>query len=283
MVRIVVTGANGRIGRATCARLRAAGHQVTGFDASGPPGPHHVQVDVADYGQVLDALFGVGDRHDGTDAIVHLASRSAIGLAPDVTVLQENLRIATNVMHGARRGGITTVVFASSLAVLGFPFLEPPPYLPLDDECPKRPNNAYALAKHLEEETAAELARWSPGSRLVGLRFTNVLEPSAYAGFAAHEREPATRRAVLWGYLDVRDAAAAIECALLRAPAGAHNYLIAQRETTMRRTSAELVAEFFPHVPLRGELHNHDALTSIARAERELGFDPRHSWRSGEG
>jgi nucleoside-diphosphate-sugar epimerase len=37
------------------------------------------------------------------------------------------------VLYGAHRG-IRTVVYASSITAMGFPFDEPPPYLPLDEE-----------------------------------------------------------------------------------------------------------------------------------------------------
>ncbi len=47
----------------------------------------------------------------------------------------------------------------------------------------------------------------------------------------------------------------------------------------MTRSNAELVAEVFPDVPLKGDLGVNDTLLSIDRARRVLGFDPQHSWR----
>jgi UDP-glucose 4-epimerase len=48
----------------------------------------------------------------------------------------------------------------------------------------------------------------------------------------------------------------------------------------MSRPNAELMAEVYPDVELRGELGEHDTLLSIEKARRVLGYEPRYSWRS---
>jgi hypothetical protein len=53
-------------------------------------------------------------------------------------------------------------VYASSETVLGLPFDVPPPYIPVDEEYPARPESMYSLVKHLEEQMAIELVRWDP-------------------------------------------------------------------------------------------------------------------------
>ena len=47
----------------------------------------------------------------------------------------------------------------------------------------------------------------------------------------------------------------------------------------MSRPNAELVAEVFPDVPVRGDLGTNETLLSIEKARRLLGYEPRHSWR----
>lgn len=47
----------------------------------------------------------------------------------------------------------------------------------------------------------------------------------------------------------------------------------------MSRPNAELMAEVFPGVEVRGELGVNDSLTSSAKAERLLGWRAQHSWR----
>jgi nucleoside-diphosphate-sugar epimerase len=94
-----------------------------------------------------------------------------------------NIACTHNVFAAARQAGIRNFVWASSETLLGYPFRTPPPYLPVDEEYPARPEVHYALAKHLEEQLAAQLSRWDPQQKMIGLRFSNVMEPSDYASF----------------------------------------------------------------------------------------------------
>ena len=83
----------------------------------------------------------------------------------------------------ARLAGIRNVVWASSETVLGLPFETPPPYVPVDEEYAARPETSYSLAKHLDEQMAAQFARWDPQLKIIGLRFSNVMEPQDYERF----------------------------------------------------------------------------------------------------
>ena len=47
----------------------------------------------------------------------------------------------------------------------------------------------------------------------------------------------------------------------------------------MSRPTAELAAEVFPDVEVRGPLGEHQTLLSIEKARRLLGYEPEHSWR----
>jgi len=62
---------------------------------------------------------------------------------------------------------------------------------------------------------------------------------------------------------------------------GSVNVIIANDDTIMERPSAELLAEVFPGVEVRGRLTGRETLLSNALARRVLGFEPRHSWRRG--
>ena len=66
-MRIALTGSSGKLGTVVARELRAAGHEVIGLDVRGERGPGFVQVELTDYGQVIDALAGVNDQHDGVD------------------------------------------------------------------------------------------------------------------------------------------------------------------------------------------------------------------------
>lgn len=279
-MEIAVTGGSGKLGRTVVRELRAAGHAVVNLDATGERGLGFVRVDLTDFGQTLDAILGVDDQHAGFDAIVHLAAIPAPGILSDAATFHNNIRVTYNVFQAARRAGIRNIVYASSETVLGLPFDVPPPYIPVDEEYPARPESTYSLVKHLEEQLAIELVRWDPALKIVALRFSNVMEPADYAEFPSFDADARKRKWNLWGYIDARDGAQAVRRALEWDATGFERFIIAAADTVMTRPNAELVAEVFPGVPIRGDLGVNDTLLSIAKARRLLGYTPTHSWRS---
>ena len=278
-MRIAVTGGNGKLGRVTVEHLRAGGHEVIVLDRAGPDRWAFTQVEITDYGQVIDAFAGINDRHDGVDAIVHLAAIPAPGILTDAETFHNNVVGAFNVFQAARRLGIRRVVFASSETVLGLPFDTPPPYVPLDEEYDTRPESVYSLGKHLEEELARKFARWDSQLSITALRFSNVMVEADYAEFPTFDADARLRKWNLWGYIDARDGAEAIRLALESGHLGYDAFNIFAADTVMSRPNAELMAEVFPGVEVRGELGVNDSLTSTAKARRILGWEAKHSWR----
>ncbi|MFI7282464.1 NAD-dependent epimerase/dehydratase family protein [Micromonospora chersina] len=283
--RVVVTGAAGKLGRAVVAHLRAVGVDVLAVDRAGGRDPRDVDgefllVDLTDYGQVVEAFTGGADEHaGGVAAVVHLAAVPAPGLLPNAVTFANNSAATYNVFAAARAAGIKRVVWASSETVLGLPFDTPPPYAPVDEEYAPRPESTYSLNKALEEEMARHFCRWDPELVMVGLRFSNVMDVEDYAAFPSFQADPRLRRWNLWGYIDARDGAQAVERALAHDRPGADVFVIANADTVMNRSSAELMAEVYPGVEVRGELGEHETLLSIDKARRVLGYEPRHSWR----
>lgn len=278
-MRIALTGSSGKLGTVVARELRASGHDVIGLDIAGERGSGFVQVDLTDYGQVVDALTAVGDRHDGFDAVVHLGAIPAPGIRSDVATFHNNMTATFNVFWAAVRLGIRRIVYASSETVLGLPFDVPPPYIPVDEDYAPRPESVYSLVKTLEERLAVELVRWHPDLSITALRFSNVMVPDDYAAFPSFDADARLRKWNLWSYIDARDGAQAVERALEVAPPGFDQFIIAAADSVMSRPNAELVAEVFPDVPIAREFGAHETLLSIDKARRLLGYDPRHSWR----
>jgi nucleoside-diphosphate-sugar epimerase len=286
-VHIAVTGGSGKLGRVVVADLADHGHTVVNLDRDPPPpGPDgrppgsFLRTDLADHGQVLEALLGVDEHHrHGVDAVVHLGAVPAPGLATDATTFRNNILSTYSVFAAARAAGIHNVVWASSETVLGLPFDEPPPYAPVDEDYHPRPNSSYSLSKALGEEMAVQFCRWDPQTKIIGLRFSNVMYPEEYRRFPGFDADPHARRWNLWGYIDARDGAQAVRKALELDATGADVFVIANADTVMSRSSAALMAEVYPGVEVRGELGEHETLLSIAKARRVLGYSPEHSWR----
>jgi nucleoside-diphosphate-sugar epimerase len=281
MTRVAVTGGSGKLGRAVVADLLAHSYEVVNLDSAGPreqPSPF-IRIDLTDYGSVLDALTTNDALAGPVDAVVHLAAIPAPGLTSNAATFANNAPATYNVFAAARAAGITNVVWASSETVLGLPFDVPPPYLPVDEEYPARPESTYSLVKHLEEQMAAQFCRWNPELKMVGLRFSNVMDPEDYAAFPGFDADPRTRIWNLWGYIDARDGAQAVRRALEFEGKGVEVFVIANADTVMSRSSASLAAEYFPDVPVTRPLGEHETLLGIDKARRILGYEPEHSWR----
>ncbi len=284
--RVAVTGSTGKLGRTVVAHLADRGYDVLALDRDRPETPvtPFVAVDLTDYGQVFEAFSGGVDEHStAVEAVVHLAAIPAPGLTTNAATFANNAVASYNVFAAARALQIRTVVWASSETVLGLPFDTPPPYAPVDEEYDPRPESTYSLNKALEEEMAKHFCRWDPDLTMVGLRFSNVMDPEDYAAFPSFDEDPALRRWNLWGYIDARDGAQAVRLGLERKAPGVEVFIIANADTVMSRSSSDLMAEVFPDVEVRKALDEHETLLSIAKARRLLGYEPAHSWRDHAG
>ncbi|GHG60122.1 UDP-glucose 4-epimerase [Sinomonas cellulolyticus] len=278
-MEIALTGGSGKLGRVVLGHLREAGHTVWNLDIVGERDEGFIRTDLTDYGQIGDALAGVDDRYEGLDAVVHLGAVPAPGLRPDSETFRNNMLATYSVFQGARRARIKRIVYASSETVLGLPFDTPPPYMPVDEEYPARPESTYSLVKHLEEQMAIQLCRRDPELSISALRFSNVMVPEDYAEFPSFDADARLRKWNLWGYVDARDGAQAVEKALETARPGFEAYIIAAADTVMSRSSSSLAVEVFPGVEVRRTLGEHETLLGIDKARRLLGYEPRHSWR----
>jgi nucleoside-diphosphate-sugar epimerase len=283
--RVLVTGGAGKLGRACVADLLAHNYDVFVVDTVPVKNVPCIIADLADFGQTLDALSSVGKEiHAGVapqafDAIVHLAAFPTPRQYPDAHLFQNNIMGTYNIFEAARRLGIHNVIWASSETTLGEPFDERAPYAPVDEDYPLRAKSAYALAKVLMEDMARQFCYQTPDMKLVGLRFSNVMEPADYAKFPAYNDDPEERKWNMWAYIDARDGSQAIRKAIEWQATGMHPFIIANADTVMTTPSAELMAKTFPGVEVRKELGEYETLLSIEKARRVLGYEPEFSWR----
>lgn len=280
-MRIIVTGGSGKLGLETCRQLVARGHEVINLDQNRPAETlcRFMHVDFTDYGQVLECLAPVNRVWSEVDAVAHLAAIPGPSQAPGAMLFHNNTLSSFNVFWAAKSVGITNIVWASSETMTGIPFLTPPPYLPIDEDAPRRPESSYALSKLLDEVMAEEFCRWNPGLKMIGLRLSFVKHPAEYPAFAQLQDDARRQSWNLWSYIDVRDGAQAVVRALERDTKGLEIYLIAAADTVMERPTADLVAECFPGAAIRGALERHQSLLSTARAQQVLGWKPQHTWR----
>jgi nucleoside-diphosphate-sugar epimerase len=273
-MRIVVTGGTGKAGRWVVRALRERGDEVLNIDTRHDGSPHGqcLVADLSDPGQALEALAS-------TEAVVHLASIPAPGIRSPSETFRTNVMSTWNVFSAAELHGIRRVVWASSETVLGLPFdPTPPAFAPIDESHPPRPESSYALSKLLGEAMADQAARRT-GMAFVGLRISNIMEPQDYAAFPGYWDDARLRAWNLWGYVDVRDVAAAVVLGLEARVDGAVECIVAAADTVMTRPSAELMAEVYPSVPLTRPVSGNETLLAIDRARSVLGYAPAYTWR----
>jgi nucleoside-diphosphate-sugar epimerase len=278
---IVVTGGSGKAGRACIQDLLAHHYEVASVDLVRPADPNLTfsRVDLTDFGQTVAALSGIDERVRNVTAVVHLAAIPAPGLATNAVTFATNTISTYNVFEAARQLGIKNVVWASSETVLGLPFETPPPYVPIDEEYPGRPESAYSLSKLVGEEIANQFCRWDPELKIIGLRFSNIMEPEDYTRFPGFQDDARKRKWNCWGYIDARDAAQAIRLALESKIKGAEVFIIANADSVMERDNQGLLKEVFPDVPHKRSFGPNETLLAIEKARAVLGYKPSHSWR----
>jgi nucleoside-diphosphate-sugar epimerase len=272
-MRIVVTGGSGKAGKWVVGDLRGRGHDVLNVDVVHDGSADHLCIvaDLTDLGQARDVV-------DGAEALVHLAAIPAPEIRPTGETFRNNALSTYNVFQAAEGAGVRRVVWASSETVLGLPFDRPPDFAPIDESITPRPESSYSLSKLTGETMAEQFARRT-GVAHVGLRISNIMEPTDYARFPSWQSDPAIRKWNLWGYVDVRDVAQAIRRGLEADLDGAPICIVAAADTCMERPSADLMREVFPSVPLRRPLEGRETLLSIDRARSLLGFEPEHRWQ----
>ena len=279
MSRVVVTGGAGKAGRAVVRDLLEHGYDVVSVDLVRDPTLTERQqlvADLTDYGEAVDAL-------KGADAVVHLAAIPAPGLKPDELTFRVNTTSTYNVFAAAQLLGLRRVVWASSETTLGLPFeRELPRYAPIDEEHPLLRNRATRSRRSSPRRWRGSSAAGT-GSRTSAFASRTSWSRTTTSAFPGSGRTRQLRRWNLWGYVDARDVAQSCRLALDADLSGAEAFIVAAADTVMNRPSADLMAEAYPDVELRGGVGEFGTLLSIEKARRLLGYEPAFSWRDAIG
>ena len=213
MMRILLTGGAGFIGRHVQRELLRRGHEVRVLDSLRPDVHKNGKI-----GAMEGAELIVGDVRDaavvdrtllGVEAVLHLAAK--VGLGVDVGDLPDyassNDAGTAELLAGMARAGVERLTLASSMVVYGEGYALCPEHGPVrpaprvetelargnfeplcpmcncplntklvDEETPLDPRNAYASSKVAQEFYASNWARVTGGS-VAALRYHNVYGP----------------------------------------------------------------------------------------------------------
>ena len=281
MKKILVTGGSGKAGKATINKLLEKNYDVFNVDLQDKQEldvPFSC-VNLENFGETVEAITQIDDRINGIDAIVHQAAIPAPGLYPNHKTFRVNMLSTYNVFQCAEIMKINNIVWASSETVLGLPFDTYPPYVPVDEDYPPRPESSYSLSKVMGEELARQYCRRNKDMKIFGLRYSNIMEEKDYESFRDFQEDPYIRKWNFWGYIDSRDVGQACLLALESDLKGADNFIIAADDTVMNKTNKELLDVVFPNIKIKGEISDHQTLLNNSKAKKILGFQPKYSWR----
>lgn len=286
-MRVLVTGALGKVGRAAVAELTGAGHEVRRTDL-GRPTYERAAEDDAPYvrGELTDA--GVAFQLvRGMDAVVHCAAIPEPTQDVAHVVFGNNLLAAFNVIEACVRSGVSRLVNLSSETVPGMIFAErplEPAYFPIDEQHPVRPQDPYALAKHFGEQLCdAAVAR--SDLRCISIRPTWVQDETSYArnlGPMIRAARQGTPESTFngWSYIDAYDLAIALRLAVESQLPGHEVFFIASPDAAgVSDTVAALRAQYGDRVAYRPFPAVDASGTSISKARELLGWRPSRSWR----
>jgi len=283
-MKVLVTGAAGKLGSEVCTHLLARGYAVVATDRrhrTGLPLPLQL-ADLCDDIAVYNLLAGC-------DAVVHLGNHPNLyAAASPQRLLSENTAMNANVFRAALDHGILRIVFASSVQAMirienGIR-VEPPypiPYLPLDGAAPANPGmNFYGLSKEFAERLLRQMSEAEPRLCATSLRFPGLVNQAWLDRVAAGGRlqpRASFNFGELLAYLTLADAAELVHVVLERQQPGYHQYYPAQCLKVRGLSLATLIAQHYAHVPLRQPPERLESLVDLSALAHDLGWVPTSS------
>jgi nucleoside-diphosphate-sugar epimerase len=278
-MKVLVTGAAGKLGAATCRVLIDAGIEVVATDRRADASlPFHIRVADLLNREICYELA------DGVDAVVQLGNHPHQHAGDAQRVFGENCAMNMNVFEAAYDRGVRKIVFASSIqAMTGErPFRDGEfapsslPYLPLDGDVPANPGNHYAASKAAAEMLLQYFARYRQISA-VAIRFPMLWKSETFSTYR-HPMEIARNSGNLdeaFSLLSLTDAGRLVLAILNATLPGYRVYLPAARLPWIKAPFAEIIERFYEGVTLRKEKAEIDSLIDISQITRDTGWVPR--------
>lgn len=295
-MRVLVTGASGRLGPFVVAELERAGCELVLMSRTRPAAADRwpwVQGDIADFEACLRATEGV-------EAIQHLAAQPGPTDHPAMMrrqVEEQKLpfdqTIRTNILgtyyllQAAVRRGIRTFVMTGSNCALGhgfrisstdFPFK----YLPIDEAHPSDVEDSYSYSKLAGEELLASYTR-AYGMRTYSVRACGICPPQRREEMARNAGPAKAWSPWLWLWVGSEDVASAHRLLMERAadiqPHGV--FFCNADDTAALEPTMELIERFKPELlPIVRGLAGHQSLITCERLKKAVGWRQTTSWRA---
>jgi UDP-arabinose 4-epimerase len=305
---VLVTGGAGYVGSHSCRALQQLGYSPVVVDNLSRGHEWAVTGMPLHRGDVRDREFlaGVFASHE-IFAVLHFAAYAYVGesVADPLLYYDNNVGSTLSLLGQMKRHGVRKIVFSSTCSTYGIPDA-----VPIEEQTPQRPVNPYGRSKVMAEQVLQDMAM-ADGFQVVSLRYFNAAgaEPDGTLGpdhdpqtraiplaiEAAHRQTPFTifgddyetpDGSCIRDYVHVTDLAAAHGLALEwlgdRTGGSFDAFNLATGEGHSVFEVASMV-ETIVGTPVRrvvGPRREGDPpilVASGARAQRELGWTPKHS------
>ena len=290
-MKILVTGSAGHLGEALVRSLREQGHEAVGLDILASPFTTRLG-SIADRTAVRGAMAGA--RWVFHAATLH---KPHLGTHQRQAFLDTNITGILNLLEEAAASGVEAFVYTSTTSVFGDALIPPAgsPAVWVTEDVQAIPKNIYGVTKAAAEDLC-QLFHRNQALPCIILR-TSRFFPEA-------DDDPAVRAAYaddnikvnefLFRRVDIEDVVSAHLLAARRAPAlGLRRYIISATTpflpedlAELRRNAPEVLGRRVPGYEAEYARRGWKMLPALdrvyvnERARRELGWQPRHDFRS---
>ena len=294
-MKVLVTGASGRLGGFVVPELEAAGHELVLMSRRRPAAAERwpwIQGDITRFDDCLRATA------DGVEAIQHLAAQPGPTDHPDTRsrteehgipfdqTMRANIMGTYYLLQAALKRNVRVFVMTGSNCALGhgfrisrtpFPF----DYLPVDEDHPTHIEDSYSYSKLAGEELLASFRR-AYGMRTYALRSAGICPPERRAEMARGAAPAGDWTDWLWAWVGSEDVASAHRLLMEQAPEiEPHGvYFCNGDDTSALEPTRELVERFRPDLlPVLRDVEGHASLISNQKLRQAVAWEPRTSWR----
>jgi len=297
-MRIAITGGSGTVGKYVINELKNCGHEVSAL-------VHSKKLEIKDVVTFEGDILKIDDCRkifEKADIVIHLAAIPHLFTDPPERVFYVNVIGTYNVFQAAADQGVDKVIYASSDSSYGFNWRNSfddillPAYLPIDENHPQRPKDAYGLSKLVGEKIAKTFTE-KYGMTTISMRISHVRIPekSGPVGIDAFRKDIKEHGRMLppriynkegnitqiFCYNDVRDVAQAFRLAVEAKGLEGKNeaFNICADDNGSKWDSMTFIKIVgWDDVPLKREIKGRESLFDWSKAKRLLGYQPRYNW-----